>query len=208
MAKDPQRREMILHELEASRLEALVSFSPTEVLLLTGYWPVMGTSLAICTRDGGVCAVIPEDELQLATSTSDAEFFSYKPATLEHLDPVTEALLDPVKNVVSRLELKSGKIGVDLSGGAQGSSYPSVHHFRVSILPLLQKSAPDLTSVSAGPIFERLKAVKSETEIDYPASRLPARGGWLLPGEARHRCGTTRRRGRSRRGKSFRSRGK
>jgi Xaa-Pro aminopeptidase len=166
MAKDPQRREMILHELEASRLEALVSFSPTEVLLLTGYWPVMGTSLAICTRDGRVCAVIPEDELELATSTSDAEVFTYKPSTLEHLDAVTEALLDPVKNVVSSLELKPGKIGVDLSGGAQGSSYPSVHYFRGSILRLLQKSAPYLTSVSADPIFERLKAVKSETEID------------------------------------------
>ena len=166
MAKDPQRREMILHELEASRLDALVSLSPTEVLLLTGYWPVMGTSLAICTREGGLCAVIPEDELELAASTSNAEFFTYKPETLEHVAPVTSVILDPVKKVISRLGLKSGKIGVDLSGGAQGSSYPSVHHFRLSILPLLRESAPDLTSVSAGSIFERLKAVKSETEID------------------------------------------
>jgi Xaa-Pro aminopeptidase len=166
MAKDAQRRKMILHELQASRLEALASFSSTEVLLLTGYWPVMGTSLAICTREGGVCAVIPEDELELAASTSDVEFFPYKPESLEHLEPLTDVLADPVKNVVSRLNLKTGKIGINLGGEAQGSSYPSVHHFRLSILPLLQRSAPDLTSISADPIFERLKAVKTKTEID------------------------------------------
>ncbi|MGB9415559.1 MAG: Xaa-Pro peptidase family protein, partial [Acidobacteriaceae bacterium] len=166
MAKDAQRRKMILHELQASRLEALASFSSTEVLLLTGYWPVMGTSLAICTRERGVCAVIPEDELELAASTSDVEFFAYKPESLEHLEPLTDVLADPVKNVVSRLNLKTGKIGINLGGEAQGSSYPSVHHFRLSILPLLQRSAPDLTSISADPIFERLKAVKTKTEID------------------------------------------
>jgi Xaa-Pro aminopeptidase len=165
MARDPQRREMILDELEASGLEALISVSPTEVLLLTGYWPVMGTSLAICTRDGGRCVVIPKDELELATATSDAEFLTYEPSTLEHLEPLAEVLQGPVKKVISILELKSGKIGIDLRGGAQGSSYPSVHHFRLSVLPLLQKSAPNLITVSADSSFERLKAVKTEAEI-------------------------------------------
>jgi hypothetical protein len=40
MTKDTQRRELILHALQESRLEALASFFLTEVLLLTGYWPV------------------------------------------------------------------------------------------------------------------------------------------------------------------------
>jgi len=51
---------MIIHAVQESRLAALPSFSPTEILLLTGYWPVMGTSLAICTREGNVCAVVPD----------------------------------------------------------------------------------------------------------------------------------------------------
>src|ERR1700748_2426502 len=99
MAKDPQRREMILQALQESRLEALISFSPTEILLLTGYWPVMGTSLAICTREGGLCAVVPEDEMDLAMSTSDAELFPYTPETLEHLEPLTEVRVEPVKKL-------------------------------------------------------------------------------------------------------------
>ena len=166
MAKDPQRRELILHALQESRLEALVSFSPTEVLLLTGYWPVMGASLAICTRDGGHYAVVPEDELDLAISTSDAEFFPYTPASLDHLEALTEVLVDPVKKLVSRLSIKSGDIGVDLSSAVHGSSYPSVNHFRLSILPFLDRSAPKLTTVSADSVFERLKAVKTDIELD------------------------------------------
>ena len=97
MAKDPQRRDMILQALQESRLEALASFSPTEVLLLTGYWPVMGMSLAICTRKGEVCAIVPEDELELAKATSDVEFFTYRPETLDRLEPFTEAFSQPDK---------------------------------------------------------------------------------------------------------------
>ena len=166
MAKDARRREMILHELQTSRLEALASFSSTEVLLLTSYWPVMGTSLAVCTREGGVCAIVPEDELELAKTTSDAEFFTYEPANLQRLEPLTEALVDPVKKLASRLELKSGEVGIAHSSAAQGSTYPSTNHFRLSILPLLCKSAPELTPVPSDSIFERLKAFKTGGEVE------------------------------------------
>ena len=166
MAKDPQRRDMILQALQESRLEAMDSFSPAEVLLLTGYWPVMGTSVAFCTRKGELCAIVPQDELELAKATSDAEFFTYRPGTLDRLVPSTEALVGPIKSLVSRLRLKSEAIGIDLGSGGQGSSYPSVNHFRFSVFSLLNASAPEMTAVSPDIFFENLKAVQTAIEVD------------------------------------------
>ncbi len=125
----------------------------------------MGTSLAVVTRDGAVCAIIPEDELELAQATSDAQFFTYQPETLHRLLPVPDVLLDPVKKLAATLQLGPGDIGIDLSCGAQGSSYPSTNHFRLSILPLLRKCFPELTPVSADSMFGRMKAVKTDIEV-------------------------------------------
>jgi Xaa-Pro aminopeptidase len=166
MAKDPQRRDMILQALQESRLEALDSLFPAEVLLLTGCWPVMGTSVAFCTRKGELCAIVPEDELELAKATSDAEFFTYRPGTLDRFVPFTEALVGPIKSLVSPLRLKSEEIGIDLGSGAQGSSYPSVNHFRFSVFSLLNASAPEMTAISVDVFFESLKAVKTASEVD------------------------------------------
>jgi Xaa-Pro aminopeptidase len=166
MAKDSQRRDMILQTLQESRLEAFASFSTTGVLLLTGYWPVMGTSIAFCSRKGELCVIVPEDELEFAKATSDTEFFAYKPATLDRVVPFTGSLVGPIKGLASQLKLKSGEVGIDLGSGAESSSYPSVNHFRASILTLLSESTPELTAVLADKLLERLKAVKTAIEVN------------------------------------------
>lgn len=70
MAIDPQRRESSTAAMKAQGLTALASLSPAEVLLLSGYWPVMGQSLVVVTCEGRCSVIVPEDELNLARSTS------------------------------------------------------------------------------------------------------------------------------------------
>jgi hypothetical protein len=38
------------------------------VLLLSGYWPVIGSALAVATRDGAVALIVPADEAELAST--------------------------------------------------------------------------------------------------------------------------------------------
>ena len=45
MANDPERHKRTIAALAASLHDAVICSSPTEVLLLTGYWPVMGAVL-------------------------------------------------------------------------------------------------------------------------------------------------------------------
>jgi hypothetical protein len=88
MAIDEQRRDAVRAALYKSGLDAVACFSSTEVLLLTGYWPVMALSLAIFTKVGEVACILPEDELEIAQATSSAKALLGK-AVLLHRSPYT-----------------------------------------------------------------------------------------------------------------------
>ena len=64
--RDIDRVEHIKHALAQSNIDALVCALPTNVLLLSGYWPVIGTSIAVFTKTGFVHVLAPEDEEELA----------------------------------------------------------------------------------------------------------------------------------------------
>jgi len=165
MAIDEQRHRAVLTALEQSTLQAVVSCSPSEILLLTGYWPVMGTSLAVFSRSGDVSVIVPEDEMEIAQTTSSARLIPYQPETLERLSQPTEALLEPLRKLLVSLRCVSGPIGTSLSEATQAASYQSMHHFRGTLADLVRSAAPDVEIVSADPLLKRLTAIKTPTEI-------------------------------------------
>jgi len=63
---DEVRRRRIADGLAEAGLDALVCALPANVLLLTGYWPVVGDALALATREGRIALLAPEDERTLA----------------------------------------------------------------------------------------------------------------------------------------------
>jgi Xaa-Pro aminopeptidase len=178
MAIDSLRRNSIVETLKRSDLAAMASLSATEVLLLTGYWPVLGQSLAVFSREGESYCIVPEDELELAKKTSDAEFIPYKPATLEKLTSPAAALIQPTRELFSRLKLSSGDVGTDLDAGMTAMAYQSVSRFRATVVSLLASVGADLRAVSADGLLARLKSVKTPIEIDRirHASKLALKG--------------------------------
>src|SRR3954471_7750403 len=63
---DAERIERNMRALRDADLDAVLCALPSNVLLLSGYWPVVGTSIAVATRDGAVGLVTPADEADLA----------------------------------------------------------------------------------------------------------------------------------------------
>ena len=62
MLRDNDRVRRIQRVLSENNWDALVCTLPSNVLLLSGYWPVIGSAVAFFTRDGGVIVLAPEDE--------------------------------------------------------------------------------------------------------------------------------------------------
>ena len=115
MASDPERHQRMVAALNASHHDALICSSPTEVLLLTGYWPVMGSSRAFFISSGDVKVIVPEDEVELAKKTSSAEIVPYKPAGLHTLESPLQLLKEPLHSVVTGLSLAKARIGIQLT---------------------------------------------------------------------------------------------
>jgi Xaa-Pro aminopeptidase len=166
MAIDPQRRASIGEALQESQLQAVASVSPQEVLLLTRYWPVMGASLALVTRDGDACAIVPEDEMDLALAASNADVTAYQPHSLDSLTKCSEALIKPLRNLAARLHLSGEKIGTDLRDSLQPASYQATNHFRASVPAIFGAALPGVPVVSADCMLDRLRSVKTAMEMD------------------------------------------
>lgn len=163
--KDRQRRDALLSELVAENLAVLVCFVPEDVLLLSGYWPVMASSLAVLTGEGALYVILPEDELELARTTSEANFIPYKPEALDRLSTMTEALEQPISQLVGQLPLGAARVGVLFHDTAQTQSYQSGNHFHSAIVPLLLKAYPKISAVGADSLLNQMKSVKTDAEL-------------------------------------------
>jgi Xaa-Pro aminopeptidase len=166
MAKDPQRNEIIRKALESKGLAALFCFTPASVLLLSGYWPVMGSSVAFFQRDGRVTVVLPEDELDLAMATSDAELVAYKPGRLNSTRTPAEALIEPLRSLSGHLHIGAGDIGTVLQDNSEANPYLSLHHFNHTVTNLVAQACPAAKLVAADDLLRRLQAVNTTTEVD------------------------------------------
>lgn len=151
--------------LIGSPYDAILCSSATEVLLLTGYWPVMGDSVVIFTSDGEVTVVVPHDEVELAEKTSSARIIPYQPAGLDTLIDPLRLLTQPLQRATESLRLSKATIGLQLLPGVQPSSYAVSTQFRSGLLELMRELAPDATYAACDELLESMKAVKTTQEL-------------------------------------------
>lgn len=166
MAIDSERHARTVTALADSGFDALVCASATEVLLLTGYWPVMGASVAAFTAGGEVRVIVPEDEAELVQKTSSAQCITYKPAGLHTLESPLTLLRDPLVSMLKQLGLDHGRVGLQLKEGVQPASYAVSTEFRSSLLDLLQKVQPSASYLACDDLLEPMKSVKTARELD------------------------------------------
>jgi Xaa-Pro aminopeptidase len=166
MASDPERLKRTVASLRASDLDAIICSSPTEVLLASGYWPIMGSSLAIVTGQGELRVIVPEDEVELAGKTSSAEFVSYKPAGLHTLESPIKLLKEPLVSALRDLSLERARIGLQLGQGVQPSSYAVCNEYRASLLELLRELQPQARYQGCDELLEVMKATKTDQELE------------------------------------------
>jgi Xaa-Pro aminopeptidase len=163
MAIDVERRERLVEAIKSSALDAILCSSPSEVLLLTGYWPVMGASIAILHATGEVKVVLPEDEVEIAEKTSDALRIPYKPAGLHTLESPLAQLAEKLRSATK--DLTHARIGMLMKEGMQPASYAVMSQFRSSLLELLREMLPGATFEGCDDLVETQKAAKTPKEL-------------------------------------------
>ena len=165
MTRDEDRINRITNALERSNLDALVCALPTNVLLVSGYWPVIGTAVAVITRTGFVHVLAPEDEKELArASWADVvETFSF--GSLAEIKTATDVLRAPLTRILSDIGRRGPNVvGCEMGAVVEPASYLGMHLFGTSIYELLVEISSADAVTSADDILRELRSVLTSSE--------------------------------------------
>lgn len=162
--RDADRIARIQTALQAAQLDALVCTLPSNVLLTSGYWPVVGTSMAVVTGDGAVGLMVPEDEEELAAGGWADLRETFVPGTLDALPSLLDVVRDPLARVLRRLHLDSGRIGYERGPMLEPSSYAGTNRY-VATIPALLQAACAASLIGADELLCDLRAALTPGEL-------------------------------------------
>lgn len=158
-----ERAARIGEALDAAGLDALIGALPENVLMLSGYWPVVGTAIAIARR-GRVAVLAPEDERDLADG-GWAEVRTYQPGSLTSLIRPGEAAHAPLGALLNDLGLTHGRLGFDDGEMYEGSSYAAMHLYQTALRQVLVAAAPGASLVSVAQPIAQLRSKLTVKEV-------------------------------------------
>ena len=170
MAKGSQQRDVerinrIREGLERSQMDAFVCALPTNVLLVSGYWPVIGTSVAVVTRNGFVRLLAPEDEAELAHGSwaDTVETLSF--GSVKEIKTAVDVLRGPLTTIVKNIA-RGDRIVIGCETGAvvEPASYVGMHLFGTAIYELLCEIVSPDAIRSADQVLSRLRSVLTPSE--------------------------------------------
>ncbi len=164
--RDPERTARIQEALRTAELDAVVCALPSYVLLTSGYWPVIGTSLAVTMRDGRSILLVPGDEEELASHSNADEVRTYKPTTLDRVQSVAQAAAAPLREIFRSAGLTCARVGYEVGPTSEPSSYAAMHLFGGTIVDVLRQAGPANSLAPADELLARLAAVKTPAEVE------------------------------------------
>src|ERR1700756_4817355 len=133
-----ERIERIQAGLKQNELAGVVCTLPSNVLMLTGYRPVVGMSAAIAHRDSGLLLIVPEDESELAAKSWADEVRTYQPESLNRLSDPALAIREPLRKALHDLKLHCAELGYEFEAAAEPAFYSGVYLFQGSMVSILR----------------------------------------------------------------------
>lgn len=163
---DCERISRVQDSLHASGLEAVVCALPSNVLLLTGYWPIVAESIAVCVSGGPTVLLVPEDEAELAETGFADSIETFVPETLNQTRSVLAAVRPRLADTLRKLQIKPGPIGVESGVSSQAASYLAIHLFGDKLSGMLHDLLPDSEPTSIDEWIQTLSSVKTPLELE------------------------------------------
>jgi Xaa-Pro aminopeptidase len=161
------RDELIRRTLEQTNWDLLVCAMPANVLLLSGYWPAVGYSVALATRDGRLGLVVPEDDDDLAEQQSWVDdVVTYASAPIDHLTTAEESAYEAFVRLKRDLGIEADRVGFEQTDAFEPAAY-SPQMLRASAARLLRRAFPSATLAPADELLAEMRTVKTPAEIEH-----------------------------------------
>ncbi len=140
----------------------MVASFPENVLLLSGYFPVVGTSLAIATREGEVILLVPRDERCLVEGSGADRIAEFEPGSLDRLTTAAEAVRAPLQKILCDTGLQRAQIGHESEESHDPASYAAMHLYGTSLRGVFEGACMR----PAAEFFSRMKATLTAMELE------------------------------------------
>jgi Xaa-Pro aminopeptidase len=162
--RNPERIDRIRNALRESEWDLIVCALPMNVLLLSGYWPVIGTGLAIASKEGQIALLVPEDEEDLARRGWADEIRTFKPGSLDEIVTVAEAIRIPLRELVKSFSAKPVRVSFEMQETFEPASYAAMHLYGETMRQLCQDAFNLVALISADAVLADLRTRKTEFE--------------------------------------------
>ncbi|HEY1959083.1 MAG TPA: Xaa-Pro peptidase family protein [Polyangiaceae bacterium] len=147
------------------RCDALVCAQPRHVLMLSGHWPVVGNAWAVATKDGRVLLIVPEDELEPATTGWADAVYTFRAVSLDRLESALVAVREPLGKA---LEVAGAEtIAYEAEGSLEPSTYVSQFNYGAAGPAVLHDLAPRARLFDADAWLARLRVRKTRAELEH-----------------------------------------
>ncbi len=163
--KGSDRIDRIGIALRNSQLDLVICALPKNILLLSGYWPVVGTGVAIASSDGRVALLVPEDEEGLAEGGWAHEVRTFHPGSLEKITTAAQAIRAPLQELIESFSGARIRIGFEAGETSEPASYAALHLYGGTMQCLLREALSSSTLLPADEVLDDLRARKTEFEI-------------------------------------------
>jgi Xaa-Pro aminopeptidase len=160
------RDALIRSGLEKTNWDLLACSMPSNVLLLTGYWPAAGYSLAVATREGRILLVVPEDEDDIAEYSWADEVRTYCPSPLDRLLTAEEPVFDAFAGLKADMGIIADRIGFEQAEAFEPAAY-APHLYRGSAVRILRRAFPSATLAPADELLAEMRAIKTPAELEH-----------------------------------------
>jgi Xaa-Pro aminopeptidase len=161
-----ERISRIQDALTSANLDAVFCTLPSNVLMLSGYWPVIGTGMAVATADGTVAVLAPQDEVQFAQRGWANRIDTFSPGSLNEITTPAIAAGEPLRRLMHDLKLECARIGYELGQASEPASYAGMHVYNNTVIDLLRVAAPSAALAPATLLLDRLAATKTPPEVE------------------------------------------
>jgi len=165
MKRDTERIKRIQRALGEAEMDAVVCALPVNVLLLSGYWPVVGTALSIATRDGRIVILAPKDEQEFAERGWADEVRMFEAGSLDWIKSVFEVVQTPLAEAAKDFGLGRGSVIGYEESIYEPASYAAMNLYGTSMLRLLSQTFRFASVLPASTVLQRLRTIKTPVEV-------------------------------------------
>ncbi len=169
---DSDRARLLLEHMIREGIEVLVCRMPQNVVMLTGYLPVLGNTFCVLTKDRPdhleVRLALPEDEVDLVPPDVAVEVRTYAEETLTMISDTLSAAREPMRELFTSAGV-SGTSTIGYEGGKEPivTAYTQIGAPGPNMLALFSDLLPVAKQKDATGILEEVAAIKTEAEVAW-----------------------------------------